>query len=193
MIFSLGWRKMTATLIQLFYGERRRGGNAPMVDVRFVDQARRDLASLLSLHPELEEDDVLRQDMIEGETGALELIDKLIEAEREAKFLIDGVEEAIDHFQRRRERFDNRRSALRKYIMQIMESANFKKVERPAATVSIAAGRPKVTITDEQMIDAVFFRYKKEINKEAIGQSLKAGQNVPGAALSNPEPVLRIT
>jgi hypothetical protein len=61
-----------------------------MVDVRFVDQARRDLASLLSLHPELEEDDVLRQDMIEGETGALELIDKLIEAEREAKFLIDG-------------------------------------------------------------------------------------------------------
>jgi hypothetical protein len=61
-----------------------------------------------------------------------------------------GVEEAIDHFQRRRERFDNRRSALRKYIMQIMEAANFKKVERPAATVSIAAGRPKVTITDEQ-------------------------------------------
>jgi hypothetical protein len=57
-----------------------------MVDARFVDQARRDLAgSLLSLHPELEEDDVLRQDMIEAETGALELIDKLIEAEREAK------------------------------------------------------------------------------------------------------------
>jgi hypothetical protein len=41
-----------------------------MVDARFVDQARRDLASLLSLHPELEEDDVLRQDMIEAETGA---------------------------------------------------------------------------------------------------------------------------
>jgi hypothetical protein len=34
---------------------------------------------------------------------------------------------------------------------------------------------------------------RAEPNKEAIGQSLKAGQNVPGAALSNPEPVLRIS
>jgi hypothetical protein len=164
-----------------------------MVDVRFVDQARRDLASLLSLHPELEEDDVLRQDMIEAETSALELIDKLVEAEREAKFLIDGVGEAIDHFQRRRERFDARRAALRNYIKQIMEAANLKKVECPAATVSISAGRPRVVIIDESQIPDAYWRIKREPDKDAIGTTLKALRDVPGATLSNPEPVLRIS
>jgi hypothetical protein len=164
-----------------------------MVDVRFVDQARRDLASLLSLHPDLEEDDVLRQDSIEAETNALELIDKLIEAEREAKFLSEGVAESIEHFQRRRERFDERRTALRKYIMQIMESANLKKVERPAATVSIAAGRPKVVITDESLLPDFAWRIKREPDKEHIALHLKRDGIVPGAAMSNPEPTLRIS
>src|SRR4051812_856864 len=108
-----------------------------MVDVRFVDQARRDLASLLSLHPQLEEDDVLRQDMIEAETNALELIDMLIVAEREARSFYSAIEIEIERLIDRRERFHNRRAALRKYIMQIMEAANLKKVERPSATVSI--------------------------------------------------------
>src|SRR3954469_159212 len=100
-----------------------------MVDARFVDQARRDLASLLSLHPELEADDVLRQDMIEAETGALELIDKLVEAEREAFSLSDAVDKELERLTNRQMRFDRRRTALRKYIMQIMEAANLKKVE----------------------------------------------------------------
>lgn len=162
-------------------------------DVRFVDQARRDLASLLSLHPELEEDDVLRQDMIEAETGALELIDKLVKAEREAKWLADGVAECIDHFLRRRERFENRRVALRHYIRQIMETANLKKVERPAATVSVAAGRQKVVITDENVLPDDCVRIKREPDKTRIAAQLHRGDFVPGATLSNPEPVLRIS
>jgi hypothetical protein len=163
------------------------------LDARFVDQARRDLASLLSLHPELEEDDVLRQDMIEAETGALELIDKLVETERQSKYLIEGIGEAIHHFQRRRERFEARRAALRKYIMQIMESANLKKVERPAATVSISAGRQKVVITDEDALPEDCVRIKREPDKTRIGSLLHRGGYVPGAALSNAEQVLRIS
>jgi hypothetical protein len=165
-----------------------------MVDVRFVDQARRDLASLLSLHPELEEDDVLRQDMIEGETGALELLDKLIEAEREAKGLGEGTLIAVARLEERKYRFAQRQIALRKYIMQIMEAAKLKKAERPAATVSIAAGRPKVVIIDETRLPDFCVRIKREPNKEAIAKAFKEGnREIPGATLSNPEPVLRIS
>jgi hypothetical protein len=135
---------------------------------------------------------VLRQDCIEAETTALELLDKLVEAEREAKAFAEGLEFELERIRKRQIRFEHRQIAIRQYIRQIMETANLKKVERPAATVSIAAGRPKVVITDEQKIDAVFFRYKKEIDKEAIGQAIKSGTNVPGATLSNPEPTLRI-
>jgi hypothetical protein len=166
-----------------------------MVDARFVDQARRDLASLLSLHPELEEDDVLRQDMIEAETGAIELIDKLIEAEREAKAFHNAIAAELDRLDKRRDRFVERQFAIRKYMMQLMDSAGLKKVERPAATVSIAAGRPKVVITDEEdlFLSPKYVRVKREPNKEAIADDLKKGWQVPGATLSNAEPVLRIS
>jgi hypothetical protein len=165
-----------------------------MVDVRFVDQARRDLASLLSLHPELEEDDVLRQDSIEAETGALELIDKLIQAEREARYLSEGLALEYTRLSQRAERFKNRREALRKYIMQIMEAANLKKVERPAATVSISAGRPKVIVTEPDLLPDYYCRIKREPNKDAIGKALREGlERLPGVTLSNPETVLRIS
>jgi hypothetical protein len=162
-------------------------------DVRFVDQARRDLASLLSLHPELEEDDVLRQDMIEGETNALELIDNLIEMERVAASLENSLKFYILKMEERKHRFADRRIGLRRFIQQIMEAANLKKVERPAATVSIATGRPKVVIVDESQIPDAYWRIKREVNKEAIATTLKALRDVPGTTLSNPEPVLRIS
>jgi hypothetical protein len=164
-----------------------------MVDARFVDQARRDLASLLSLHPELEEDDVLRQDMIEAETGALELIDKLVEAEREAKALGEGLDAAMARLEKRGDRFARRQIVLRKYIMQIMEAANLRKVERPAATVAITPGRQKVVITDDNALPEDCVRIKREPDKIRIASHLNRGDYIPGATLSNPEPVLRIS
>lgn len=163
------------------------------VDARFIEQARADLRNLLAVNPALEEDDVLRLDMIEGETNALELIDKLIEAEKDSSCLEEATGNAIEQLQKRRGRFANRRLLLRKYMMQIMEAANLKKVERPAATVSIAAGRPKVVIIDEGGLPDDYLRIKQEPNKERIAEALKAGRTVNGAILSNPEPVLRIS
>jgi hypothetical protein len=163
------------------------------VDSRFVDQARRDLTALLAENPELEEDDVLRLDMIEGTTSALELLDKLIAAELETRALEEGLAHIAKRLDERAMRFANRRSQIRKYMMQLMEAANLKKAERPAATVSIAAGRPRVIITEPEWLGDHYMRIKKEPDKEAIAQDLKAGLTVKGATLSNAEPVLRIS
>lgn len=163
------------------------------VDGRFVDQARRDLETLLAVHPELEEDAVLRLDMIEGETTALDMLDKLIGAEREAFGLMTALSDEMERLQKRYARFSDRRQLIRKYMMQLMEAANLRKVERPAATVSIANGRPKVVVIDESLIPPHYIRTKTEIDKESIGKTLKALGKVPGATLSNPEPTLRIS
>jgi hypothetical protein len=163
------------------------------LDVRFVEQARRVLTALLAANPELEEDDVLRLDMVEGETSAMELLDELIRAERDAVALMGAVAEEQRRLDQRLERFSVRRVAIRKYIMQLMEAANLKKAERPAATVSIAAGRPKVIITDETAIPPAYTRTKVEIDKESIAKTLKALGEVPGATLSNAEPYIRIS
>lgn len=163
-----------------------------LLDVRFVDQARRDIAALLAAHPELAEDDILRLDMVEGLTDALGLIDRLIQAEREAKALAQGIDGELDRLKKRQERFEARRTALRKYIMQLLEAAGLKKVERSAATVSISAGKPKVIVTDETLLPDHLVRIKREPNKTAIGEALARGK-VPGVTLSNSEPVLRIS
>lgn len=163
------------------------------VDGRFVEQARRDLTALLAAHPELEEDDVLHVDMIEGNTKAFELLDELIRVERSAKILSEATEAEIERLKIRQGRFESRRAILRKYMMQLMEAAGLKKAERPAATVSIAAGRPKVVITEPAELPTDYLRIKTEPNKEAIAEALKAGKYITGATLSNAEPVLRIS
>lgn len=164
-----------------------------MVDVRFVDQARRDLAALIAAHPELEEDEVLRTDMIEGEGNTMEMLDELIRVEREAKALQEAIASEMDRLNKRLQRFVDRQRLVRKYLMQLMEAAGLKRVERPAATVSIAAGRPKVVITDESLLMDYFVRIKREPNKERIAEAFKAGHAVDGAMLSNAEPTIRIS
>jgi hypothetical protein len=164
-----------------------------MVDARFVDQARRDLAALLTAHPELEFDDVLCTDMIEGATDALELLDELIRAEQDSRILAERINVEVERLEKRQERFSHRRQLIRKYMMQLMDSAGLKKVERPAATVSIAAGRQKVVITDDNALPEDCVRIKREPDKTRIASHLHRGDYIPGATLSNPEPVLRIS
>jgi DNA repair ATPase RecN len=164
-----------------------------MVDARFVDQARRDLTALLAAHPELEFDDVLCTDMIEGATNALELLDELIRAEQDARILAERIDVEVERLQKRQARFSHRCQLIRKYMMQLMDSAGLKKVERPAATISIAAGRSKVVITDEDALPEDCMRIKREPDKTRIASHLHRGDYIPGATLSNSEPVLRIS
>jgi hypothetical protein len=121
------------------------------------------------------------------------MLDQLVQAEREACALANGIDGELDRLKKRQARFELRRVALRKYIMQIMEAANLKKVERPAATVSIAVGRQKVVITDDNALPDDCVRIKREPDKIRIATQLHRGDYVPGATLSNPEPVLRIS
>jgi hypothetical protein len=168
-------------------------GASMSLDDRFVEQARRDLTALLAAHPELEEDEALRMDMAEGQTNAMEMLDELIRVEREAKAVQDAIADELDRLNKRLQRFVDRQRLVRKYMMQLMDAAGLKKVERPTATVSIAAGRPKVVIIDESILAEDYLRIKQEPNKELIADALKAGRIVKGATLSNSEPTIRIS
>jgi hypothetical protein len=164
------------------------------LDGRFVEQARHDLTALLAAHPELEEDEVLRMDMAEGQTNAMEMLDELVRVERDARSLQDAIADEMDRLNKRLQRFVDRQRLVRKYMMQLMDAAGLKKVERPTATVSIAAGRPKLVITDESKIPDRFMRIKKEPDKTLITNHLKSNAvSLEWAALSNAEPVLRIS
>jgi hypothetical protein len=172
----------------------RFGNGRNDMDLRLINQAKIDIENLLMSYPDLLEDEVIRADMVQGSTTAFELLESLVRAERDAAAMENAVAEEMDRLARRRQRFEARRQALRRGIRQVMETANLKRAELASATVSIAAGRPKVVITDESQLADYFMRVKKEPDKEKIRLAIvEDGIVVPGATLSNSEQVLRIS
>jgi hypothetical protein len=93
----------------------------------------------------------------------------------------------------RQERFERREKAMRAMEFKIMEAANIKKAELPEATLSIRNGQQKlIGEPDLDFVPFEFIRVKREIDRNAIKEALKAGQTVTGFELSNAEPSLSI-
>jgi hypothetical protein len=162
-------------------------------DVHFdIERARAEIRLLLANNPELDHDDVLRADMLDGETSFNDVIDILLRKIKEAQSLSNAISDEMGLLADRQTRFEMRALKLRQSIFNLMNDAGLKKLERPRGTVSIANGKPKVIITDENALPDDFVRIKREPEKRRIETYLKTGQTVPGATLSNAEPYLRI-
>ncbi|MEM5769208.1 MAG: siphovirus Gp157 family protein, partial [Bacillota bacterium] len=58
------------------------------------------------------------------------------------------------------------------------------KVKTPAFTVSLQKSPAAVQISDSTMIPAEFTIVKYDLDKKRIGEALKAGQEIPGAMLT---------
>src|SRR5215472_11715987 len=151
-----------------------------------------EITALLLANPELDEDEVLRADMIEGSTGAFEFLSAIVRKIGATQAIATGTAEYIGELQERKARLERREHSLRGLIAKIMNSAAIKKAELAEATVSIKAGVPKVLIINEAEIPREFLRIKTEPDKTKIKAAIQAHEHVPGAALSNSEPVLAI-
>jgi hypothetical protein len=160
----------------------------------YLDPAiiRQQIANLLLQFPELQEDDQLRADMIEGETDAHEFL-RIIERKRqEACVLASALDENIVLLTQRQERFRRREQAMRALAFKIMDAAAWKKRELPEATLSVRIGVPKVIITDDTLIPDDLWHIRREPDKLTIKNMLTRGRPVPGTQLSNAEPTLSI-
>lgn len=157
-----------------------------------IEQLKQNLEFFLREYPELAEDEELRSDMFEGSTDIKEVLTELINIDTNAKMLIDGIKDHIEHLRKRSERFDHRKQVARKLIMQIMETANLKKLELANGTISVSNTPQSVQIIDESKIPDEYFRIKKEIDKTKIKDALKDGVEIEGVQLSNGGSTIRI-
>lgn len=162
--------------------------NAPF-DLKSV---RDQITALMLAQPELADDEVLREDMIEGQTNAKEFLSQLVRKIGATQAIANGTADYIGELQERKARLERREYALRSLIFKVMQTAELKKAELPEATLSVRAGQPKVVIVNEQEIPRDFLRIKTEPDKSRIKAAIGAGEHVPGAALSNSEPTLAI-
>ena len=155
-------------------------------------QLRDQITALLLSFPELNDDDVLRADTIEGETDLHEFVSQMLRKIGATQAIAEGTAAYIEELRERKARMERREHALRTLIHQVLDAAGQRKLERPEATVSIRAGQPKVVITEEGLIPDEFMRIRKEPDKTRIKAAIVACERVPGCELSNAEPTLAI-
>ena len=77
-------------------------------------------------------------------------------------------------------------------MFQMLQLARLRKLELPAATLSLRNGTPRVIITDEAAIPDALCRFKREPDKAAIKTTIQDGGYVAGATLSNAEETISI-
>ena len=158
-----------------------------------VKSVRDEITALLLAHPELVEDEVLREDMIEGSTSAFEFLSDVVRKIGSTQAIASGTAGYIEELRERRDRLERREHALRMLIFKVMQTAGLKgPIALPEATLSIRNGQPKVQIVNEREIPDRFFRVKREPDKMELKAVLLTGQHIPGAVLSNSEPTLSI-
>ena len=150
------------------------------------------ITALLLGFPELNDDEVLRADTIEGETDLHEFVSAMVRKIGATQAIAEGTAAYIEELRERKARMERREYALRTLIHQVMDTAGLPKIERPEATVSIRKGQPKVVIVEEGLIPTDFIRVKTEPDKTKIRAAMMAHEKVPGCELSNSEPTLAI-
>lgn len=151
-----------------------------------------EIDGLFAAYPELAEDEQLRADMLEGETNLHAVLERLLGVEREANSLAAAVANRIADLQSRKARAERRKEAMRGLMLRLLKAADLQKAPLTEATISVTKGRDSVEITDEAAVPARFLKVVKTPDKTAIGEALKAGKTVKGAALKTGEPTLSV-
>lgn len=135
--------------------------------------------------PELDADDDLRFDMLEGSTKFHEIIAALLDQAMESEMMSKAVKLMIDRLSARQSALDTRYDSRRSLIHRLMQLVEMRSIEVPAGKITVASTPKKVIITDESLIPDEYMRVKREPNKTLIKSALDKKEFVSGAALSN--------
>ncbi len=147
-----------------------------------------------SLHENFTDDADAAFTIVHGETSLVEVIDEIIERIATLEGYQEGLSATIEKMKARGHRLDVQATRLKASLLMAMDTVGMTKLERPAATLSLAKTPDKVMITSEPDLPSGFLVEKTTVSpdRKAILAALKEGATVPGAVLSNGGTSLRI-
>ena len=159
---------------------RNANDNFIKVDVANLEA---ELSALRISYPELEDDEVLKLDVFEGQTDLHYILAKLVDSERDADSLAKAVAVRISDLQARKSRAERRKEALRGLMFRLLKAAGVPRVPLAEATISIGRKAASVEIVDEALLPTNVVKITTAPDKKAIAELLKAGTDVPGAKM----------
>lgn len=148
-----------------------------------------------AMRPAIGDDDDALADLIEGESDALEAASRLLRWMGERAANIAALKAYEADLSVRRKRLEDGVAAARTALSRFMEEVGLSKLDRPEATLSIREASPSVVYAidfdPEQLLEGLR-RWKCEADKVAVKAALEAGEEVPGARLTNGGSVLTV-
>lgn len=154
---------------------------------------RQQIDNLKLAHPEVFEDDEAWLASLESETNFKELLTQLVRRIEDTKALAEGTAGRLTELQERKARLLHRMESLRNLLFKLMDAAEQSKMELAEATITVRKGQQQlVGEADPFFLPEHFCKVSRTIDRTAVKDALKAGQEVPGFSLSNATPSLSI-
>lgn len=107
---------------------------------------------------------------------------------------IEAIDNEIKRLNDLKKSIKNREDSLRDYLRENMAAAGISNIKCPLFSITLAKGREVAVIHDESELPDEYMSVKTTItpDKKAILAALKAGTDVPGAALERSAESLRV-
>jgi hypothetical protein len=137
-------------------------------------QLEREMSRAMQLIAELPDDEQLRHDVADGETGALDLLDAYAQQAMADAALVKQARE-------RAARLEARANRNRAIVAAILQGLRLTKAERALFTASISQRTEVVEVPTNEELPAAFVRSAPD--KTLIGKTLRGGAAVPGYEL----------
>lgn len=148
---------------------------------------------LIADHPELADDPILRADMIEGETDAFAIIERLARAISQRKSYAASDRAMAQEFAEVARRHEAAAERMRGVILDLMLAADMTTLRLPGGgTVRVDRSKPSPQIQSPGMVPESLCTVTPSLT--AIRAYIEAeGVLPPGVGMSNGAPFLRIT
>jgi Siphovirus Gp157 len=132
-------------------------------------------------------------DTVEGLTDIHEILAAIVRAALADEALAQGLKVRVGEMEGRLERLQERAAKRRQIVKETMVELDIKKLTAPDFTVSVRPGLPALVVLDEAAVPSIYWEPREpRLKRQELGADLKAGAEVDGATLSNPEPVLSV-
>ena len=142
-------------------------------------------------NPDLDEQTLA--DTVEGLTDLHEIVAAIVRSTLVDQALATGLRLRMKEMQERLDRFEDRASKRRGIARDVMREADIKKITAPDFTVSVRPGTPSLAIADEAAIPQTYWLPQPpKLDRQSLLAAIKQGQEIPGALLSDPQPVLTV-
>ena len=146
---------------------------------------------LLEAFPDADDETI--RDTLEGITTLHELIAEIIRSALIDESLHSGLRLRLQDMKERLSRLEARSVKKRELALEAMSEAGLRKIEQPDFTASACAGPPSlVVLADDQVPESYWVPQPPKLDRQALLGDLKQGDDIPGAQLSNPKPVLSV-